>query len=133
MVSVRKSISLKKSLHTVIEEHPLIIKIESSAGEFVEAEDANEMREANIELSNGHPYYVLLDTSKGFASAAPEANKIFASKEYSHNRKAIAIIAKSLASKIVSNFFIRFNKPHTLTRVFTNEAMATEWLRNLAK
>lgn len=129
MVSVRKHIRLNKSLHAVIEDNPLIIRIESTAGEFIEASDANAMREANLELSNGMPYYILLDTSKGFASATPEANKIFAAREFSENRMAIAIIAKSLASKIVSNFFIRFNQPHTPTRVFIDEQEAVEWLK----
>jgi hypothetical protein len=133
MVALRKQISLKKSLHEIIEENPLIIKVESSSGEFIEADDANAMREANLELSNGGPYYVLLDTSKGYASSRPEANEIFAGKEYAESRRAIAIIAKSLASKIVSNFFIRFNKPVTPTKVFTNETEAIAWIKELAK
>ncbi|MGZ3865505.1 MAG: DUF7793 family protein [Bacteroidia bacterium] len=133
MAVINKQIRLKKSIHEVIHQNPLIIRIESSGGEFVELEDAEGMRDANVELSDGNPYFVLLDTSKGYASATPEANKIFAEKKYSENRKAIAIIAKSLASKIVSNFFIRFNQPQVPTRVFMNEQEAMDWLLNLPK
>ena len=133
MVSVRKHIKLKKSLHTVIEENPLIIRIESSAGEFAEVEDILAMRKANLELSKGGLYYVLLDTSNGFASASPEANKLLAGKEFSENRGGIAIIARSLATKIVSNFFVRFNKPISPTKMFISEAEAIDWLKNLAK
>lgn len=133
MVSVKKYIRLKKTTHVIIEEHPLIIRIESAAGEFAEVEDVYAMRDANNELSEGKPFYVLLDTTSGFASSTPEANKLLASKEFSGNRQAIAIIAGSLASQIVSNFFIRFNKPHTPTRVFTNEQKAIDWLKELSK
>jgi len=133
MVLVNKHIKLKKSLHTVIEENPFIIKIESSAGEFAEVDDVKAMRKANLELSNDKPYSVLLDTTNGFASATPEANKLMAGQEFSEKRTAIAIIAKSLATKIVSNFFIRFNKPVTPTRSFTSETEAIDWLKSLNK
>ena len=133
MVLAQKHIRLKKSLHTLIEENPVIIKIESSEGEFNEVADTIAMRDANIELSEGAPYYVLLDTTNGYASSTPEANKLLASREFSGNRQGIAIVAKSLASKIVSNFFIRFNKPFTPTKIFMTEAKAVEWLKGLAK
>lgn len=133
MAVINKQIRLKKSIHEVVHDNPLIIRIESFSGEFVEPEDAEAMRDANVALSDGNPYYVLLDTSKGYASATPEANKIFAEKKYSENRKAVAIIAKSLASKIVSNFFIRFNKPQSPTRVFINEQEAMDWLLSFSR
>lgn len=133
MVSIKKQIRLKKSTHTVIEKKPLIIKIESIAGEFNEVSDTIDMRDANVELSTGKPYYILLDTTSGYAASTPEANKLLASKEFSGKRQAVAIIAKSLASKIVSNFFIQFNKPHTPTKVFTNEVNAIEWIKSLVK
>lgn len=126
---LHKHIRLKKSEHTLISERPAIIRIESFDGEYVEVEDVEEMRRANVELSSSGPYMILLDTSKGHAPASPEANKLMASKEFAGNRKAIAIIAKTLAGKIVSNFFIRFNKPFTPTRVFTNEEDALAWLK----
>lgn len=113
-----------------MEEDPVIIKIESFSGEYIEKEDVDQIREANLKLSGGKPFMVLLDTSQGHAPASPEANKLMASKEYGIGRKAIAIVAPSLAAKLLSNFFIRFNKPHTPTRVFTDEAEAIEWLRN---
>jgi len=114
-----------------MEENPVIIKVESKEGEFIDAEDVAAMREANLKLSEGEPYYVLLDTSNGYANADPDANKLFAAKEFSG--KGIAIIAKSLATKIVSNFFIRFNKPYTPTKVFTNELDAINWIKSLVK
>lgn len=113
-------------------ENPCIIKVESRAGDHVDEKDVEGMRIANIELSDGQPYYVLLDTTQGYAHATTEANKFMASKEYAGNRKAVAIIARSLATKIVSNFFISVNKPFTPTRVFTNETDAVEWLKKMA-
>jgi hypothetical protein len=130
MVAVHKHIRLKKSEHTLVSESPVIIRIESFEGEYVEVEDVEEMRKANVELSGNLPYVILLDTTKGHAPASPEANKLMASQEFAGKRKAIGIIARTLAGKIVSNFFIRFNKPFTPTRVFTNEEDALAWLRS---
>ena len=135
MVASRKHIQLKKSLHVVIEEDPLIIKVESKDGEFVEVEDVVLMRDANKELSHDAPYYVLLDTTNGYANSSPAANNLMANKDFSGSRKGIAIIARSLATKIVSNFFIRFNRPATPTKVFMTEAEAeaVAWLKQIAK
>jgi hypothetical protein len=132
MVLTQRQVRLKKTLHIVVEEDPVIIKIESFNGEYVETEDVEEIRKANLELSGGGPFMILLDTSQGHAPASPEANKLMASKEFAGNRKGIAIIARSLATKLLSNFFIRFNKPHTPTRVFTDEVTALEWLKNIS-
>jgi hypothetical protein len=129
MVLTQRQIRLKKTLHIVVEEDPVIIKIESFHGEYVEVEDVEEIRKTNLELSGGGPFMILLDTSKGHAPSSPEANKLMASKEYAGERKAIAIVARSLAAKLLSNFFIRFNKPYTPTRVFTDEAAALDWLK----
>lgn len=128
MVSAQEQVRLKKTLHVIVQEDPLIIKIESFSGEYVEAEDVEEIRAANLQLSGGKPFCILLDISRGHAPSSPEANKLMASKEFAHNRIAIGIVARSLAAKLLSNFFIRFNKPLTPTRVFTSEEDAVEWL-----
>ena len=49
MGAVKKKIRLKKSIHEVIYQDPLIIRIESTSGEFVEVEDAEaKARQAEI-------------------------------------------------------------------------------------
>jgi len=126
---VGKYIQLKKSLHTLIEINPPIIKMEVGENEFLEVEDIKAVRKANLELSDGKPFCVLLDTGKGYFNTSPDAFKLLASEEYTEKRMGTAIIAKSLATKIAGNFFIRFNKPPTPTRLFSSEKEAMKWLR----
>lgn len=133
MILTEKHIQLKKSLHTLIEINPPIIKMEADEHEFLEVEDIERIREINLKLSEGKPFCILLDTSKGYFNTSPEANKLLASKEFAEKRMASAFIAKSLATKLASNFFIKFNKPLTPTRVFSSEKEALKWLKTFMK
>ncbi len=133
MVFTQKHIQIKKSLLTLIESNPIIIKMEVFENEFLEVEDVKEIREANLKLSDGKPFCVLCDTSKGYFNTSPGAFKLLAGKVFSEKRIATAFVAKSLATKIASNFFIRFNKPPTPTRVFSSENEAMKWLKTFTK
>ena len=133
MVSQKKQIILDKSTHTLIEINPPIIKMEVKEGDFIEVADIEKIHETNLSLSNQEPFCVLLDTSQGHFNVSPEANKLLASYAYAKTRMAAAIIVKTLATKLAGNFFIRFNKPPTPTKVFTNEEEALVWLRRYAK
>ncbi|NQX98298.1 MAG: STAS/SEC14 domain-containing protein, partial [Flavobacteriales bacterium] len=58
-----------------------------------------------------------------------ESREYGAKKEVSGLSSAMAILAgKSLAAILVGNFFIRFNKPVTPTKIFKREEKALEWL-----
>jgi len=128
-----KQIKLTKSLQTLIETDPPIIKMEAAENEFFELEDIKEIHEANLKLSNGKPFCVLLDTSKGHFSVSPKANELLASTEYAKTRRATAMVVNSLATKMAAYFFIRFNKPPTPTRVFTQAEEALKWLKTFAE
>lgn len=133
MASEKKFIQLKKARLVLVGSNPIIIKMEAYENEFFEEDDIKEIRRANLELSDNKPFFVLLDTSTGYFNVSPEGNTLLASKEYAQLRKATAIIAKSFATKLAGNFFIRFNKPPTPTRLFTDEAEAIKWLKGLPK
>jgi hypothetical protein len=133
VVLERKQIQLEKSVHTLIETNPPIIKMEVTEGEFIEVATVVKVHKTNLELSNGKPFCVLLDTSNGYFNVSPAANKLLASPEYALKRIATAIIIKALASRLMANFFIKFNKPPTPTRLFNSEEAAMEWLRQYAE
>lgn len=44
--------------------------------------------------------------------------------------KATAIVVDNLAYKLISNFYLKFNKPKRPYKVFSNKQEAVEWLRN---
>lgn len=72
----------------------------------------------------------LLLSSKNFAAPTPEARAYMAMAESNPFSSASAYIARSLAEKLITNAYIRFNKPARPTRMFTSETKALEWLKS---
>lgn len=132
-VRVKNKIQLKKSLHTLIETNPPIIKMEVNESDFLEMEDVKAIREVNLEFSEGKPFCVLLNTDKGYFNVSPEANKLLASKEFAEKRMAAAFVVNSLATKLAGNFFIKLSKRSSPTRMFTKEEEAIKWLKSFVK
>jgi hypothetical protein len=71
----------------------------------------------------------VLVSSDSFAAPTPEARKYLARAESNPYSSAAAYLTKTLAEKIMTNAFIRFNRPERPTRMFTAESKAMEWLR----
>lgn len=130
---VEDTIRLKKTVHTLIEEIPPIIKMWVNDHEFLEVDDVRAMREVNLSLSEGKPFCVLLDTGEGYFNLVPEAAKLLNSKEYAEKRMAAAFIVKSLASRLAGNFFIRMGGRYHHTRMFSEETEALKWLKTFGK
>ncbi len=107
-----------------------ILRIEFLKGADIDLADAELVNEQFIEMSEGLNYYILLDAKNQFTTT-PESRAFVASK--SSGRMAFAIVTNSIANKLVANFFIQFNKPNTPTKVFTNETIALEWLKEQKK
>lgn len=95
----------------------------------IELEDAIEIDKAFIELLKGKEFSVLVDTQQRFSSITNEARNFFANDpEILPFRKKIAIIVDNIPTKLLANFFIRFNKPQTPARLFVNYDKAVSWL-----
>lgn len=107
--------------------------MEAEESAYFELEDIKEIHAANLKLSGGNPFCILLDTSKGHFSVSPEGNNILASIEYARTRRAAALVVKNLATKMAGYFFIRFNKPPTPTRVFSSGEEAIIWLKTFTE
>jgi hypothetical protein len=70
---------------------------------------------------------VLLDANVA-GDISHEARDEFAKSKY---RLAVAIVTNSLANKLLGNFFIKFHKPLSSSRIFSDEPSAIEWLRTI--
>jgi hypothetical protein len=70
-----------------------------------------------------------LITSENFSAPNAEARAYLAKLESNPYSSCSAYIAKTLAEKLMTNAYIRFNKPQRPTRMFTNENKAIEWLK----
>lgn len=72
---------------------------------------------------------VLVDASK-YCVISNQAKSLLASSAYS-NRKAIAIVSRSLPLRMLANFYISVFKPNTPTRLFKNVDESEKWLNNM--
>lgn len=94
----------------------------------IEEEDLLELKEANVKISNGQPYAVLIDSGM-MTHITKEARELLASKEFAQNSIAKALLVRSLGHRIVGQFYIRVNKPHVKTELFTDREKAIKWLK----
>jgi hypothetical protein len=96
----------------------------------LDLQDGIEMRNIFLALSNGSKWAVLIDGAN-FFSTTSELRQLSANEEYTKLRLALAIVTKSMATKIIGNFFIKVNKPASPTKLFSEEKPAIEWLKQL--
>ena len=104
---------------------PKIIKLVVVDGIELEQTDAQRMISEATTLAEGNEYAILFDANRS-GNISFEAREEFAK---SKKRKAVAIVTRSLANKLVGNFFINFHKPLSSSRIFNDEETALEWLR----
>jgi hypothetical protein len=104
---------------------PQIFRLTVIDGIELEEKDAKEMITEALALAKGEEYTILFDANKS-GTISFEAREEFARSE---KRLAVAIVTKSLANKLLGNFFINFHKPKSSSRIFSDEQNAIEWLR----
>lgn len=105
-----------------------IVKIEVHEDAEIDLPEAIDMRQSALQLVGNKKFAILFDANHR-GHITPEAREQFACKEYTDVRIGAAIVTNSLANKIIGNFFIKFNKPATPTRIFSDQDSAVVWLR----
>jgi hypothetical protein len=107
-----------------------IIQLQFKAGFSGELEDAINIVNAIKKLGDGirHPLLVIYADDNLFSK---ENREYVASNEISNYVKADALVMKSLALKIIGNFYLKFHKPARPTRMFIDAGTAVEWLKGL--
>jgi hypothetical protein len=76
----------------------------------------------------GHKLPVLILCSE-FASTDIELLKTLSKNANNPYSKADAFVIKSMAQKILANFYIKINKPERPTKFFNNKEEAINWLK----
>lgn len=79
-------------------------------------------------LASDSKFCVLVDVRKNVSSTS-EARKYSAKNPYIKNHLAYAMLADTMPVIILSNFFIKVNRPLIPTRLFKNEEEAVKWLQ----
>lgn len=71
---------------------------------------------------------VLVDM-RGVLSETREAREYFASPEVAEKVSAVALVVESPVSRMIANFLIRLTKHYVPTRMFSDSAIAQQWLK----
>jgi hypothetical protein len=76
-----------------------------------------------------HKQVPVLIRHEEFAFSGEANRNYWAKKESCLYSKADAFMISSTAMRLISNFYLRINKPQRPTRMFTDEKEAIEWLK----
>jgi len=94
---------------------------------IVELEHIIANKKAREKIQQGKKMLVLGDIRKIW-HISKAAQDYLASKEVTNLNIAMAILTSSLMTVLLANFFIKFKKPATPTKMFNNEEKAIKWL-----
>lgn len=97
-------------------------------GSNIIEDDVYLLKEINQEMANGNPYVVLV-VPEPFAQISREARELIASNKLGNNTIAKAIIVKTLAHKLIVDFYLAVNKPFMKTKTFNAKEPALLWLK----
>jgi hypothetical protein len=100
-------------------------------GAQVELADARENLEACAALAQGRRVGVLVDL-RPLRSQSAEARAHFAGPEAGRIARGLALLIGSPLSRVLGNFYLRFNRPGFPTRLFSSEDEGLRWLTELA-
>lgn len=98
---------------------------------IIDVLEINEMIDYVTEFIGETKHYGLVDFGTSVGSTT-EGRKSYAKSAYINKyRKADAFLVKSLAVRLIANFFIKVTRPEINTKLFTSEEQAIEWLMEL--
>ncbi len=130
MVEFVNSISTKCAQITLIEKG--ILRVTLFQNSEIDLEESKAMQKAASEITKGQKYSALID-ARVQVTLSSEAREWGSSVESLKDTIAQAILVESLANKLIGNFIIQFHKPIAKTKLFSNETLAIEWLREQKK
>jgi hypothetical protein len=99
---------------------------------IVELDHINEIIDIRKEIQQGEKTLTIVNSGKLWR-VEKEARKKAASDEMIQHNIALALIAKSLPLRIISNFYINVDKPNVPTKMFNSEKEAIAWLKGFSK
>lgn len=109
-----------------------LVRCTFHVGARVEEADAHGHIEALKSLCGQERLPVLVDL-RGIVSQAARTRAIYAGEESAKFTQVCALLINSPVSRIIGSFFLAFNKPLYPTKLFTSEAEAVGWLREMAQ
>ncbi len=105
-----------------------IVQVDINRDEVMEVRHIKLGVEFLEEISEGKKFPLLFVVGD-FSVPSEEARKYEASEESNPYASAEAYVIKSLAQKLIGNFYLKFNKPARPTKFFRNKDEAVAWLK----
>lgn len=106
-----------------------LFEVEYQANCLIDQKEALQIIQANREFNNSSNRLAMATATKEFFNMTPEARVIFSEQmKLDVGFQKMALVVNNLAYRILSNFFIRFNRPVVPTKVFNSRKKALVWL-----
>jgi hypothetical protein len=123
----QREIFTPKCQAILYEPHLVINKVLD--GHTLDANDILELKQANISLTEGKLYAILV-LFGAMTEVTQDARELIASKEFQQNTIAKALLVNNIGHRLLGNFYLSVNRPHIKTRLFTEQETALSWLRS---
>ncbi len=97
--------------------------------------DVNEMLEAknfSTSLLPNKKVFLLVIIAGNFVTSR-EARELLADTTYSTHHGAIAVVTKNFGIKLLTQMYLKVNKPKVSIELFSNEKEASQWLKTCIK
>lgn len=120
--------SIKTKCASFREIEPGIICITLFDNSEIDLQESKEMQQISWTISKGKPFVALIDARVN-VEVSKESREWGSTAEAQKNMIAQAVLLNSIANKLIGNFIIKFHKPIAKTRLFSDENLALEWLR----
>jgi hypothetical protein len=105
-----------------------ILRAWAAPGSQETIEEAIHHLEIMRNLANGRRLPALVDL-RGIKSTTREAREFYGCDEYAKVVCAAALVVGSSVSRVVGNFYLGLNRGVYPIKLFTDEAVALEWLK----
>ena len=93
----------------------------------IDIDNIKENIKCREKVQQGKKFLVFVDTT-GLHGISNEARSYAAQDEITSMNKAMAVLTPSLPTKMLVNFFIKFDKPNSPTKMFNTRQKALDWL-----
>jgi hypothetical protein len=94
---------------------------------YIDLKDVRQVMAWVEEIGKGRMFINLMEGAYN-SDLAPEVREFSASSSNNKYTIADAMVISSQAHKLVTNFYMKFNKPSKPTKIFTDRNKAIEWL-----
>ncbi|MBL4669956.1 MAG: hypothetical protein JKY30_11935 [Flavobacteriales bacterium] len=120
-----KKIALENVYIELIENNIIFLSVKEHR--TLEVKDIKKIREESFLLA-GRKKYALITKGTISSSVSKDAREFMAKQNsFDSYRKSIALIISFLPEQLVSNFYLKINRPKTPTKTSTNKKEAIIW------